>query len=161
MEERLQKTEAKLDQQDILILKLIEQQVPINHENLFAGFSAYASVSRNYNTDNVLLFDSVNYNNGNHYNPETGVFVCPVDGVYLFAMTLCAPHDEAMFAHIRISGVKMVGAYSRDYELSSNLLVSSCNAGDEVSIVGGQNGDTLQGSDGHRYSTFSGVIIHV
>ena len=161
IEERLQRFQAKIDQQDLLISQLIERQVPIKHENLFSGFSAYASVIRNYNTDDVLLFDSVFYNNGNHYSPDTGVFVCPVDGMYLFATTLCAPRSGGMFAHIRMSGVKMAGSFSQDYELSSNLVITSCNAGAEVSIVGGQNGDTLFGSEEHRYSTFSAVIIHV
>ena len=158
MEERLQRTETKLD---VLISKHIEQEVPTKHENLFAGFSAYASVTRNYNIDNVLLFDSVIYNNGNHYNPDTGVFVCPVDGMYLFALTLCASPDEVMYAHIRMSGVKIAGAYSRSYDLSSNLVVSNCNAGQQVSVVGGENNNALHGTEEHRYSTFSAVIIHV
>ena len=51
-----------------------------------AAFSAYLNESVfHLSSGDIVKYDKVLLNEGDHYNSFTGVFTCPVDGMYMFS----------------------------------------------------------------------------
>ena len=129
----------------------------------------YFDVSKSNGTvssTNVVVYNNVYINNGNHYNNSNGRFTAPVDGHYQF-----------WFGHIKgnTSGVvrakwrKNGGAYlhgSRELRHDDNAgqygengavtLIASLNANDYVQVV--VTAGTVYGS-GSDYTYFCGTLI--
>jgi hypothetical protein len=55
----------------------------VNGGNTQPAFNAYRSTDQT--TDNALVFDTVRFNQGSHYNNSTGKFTAPLAGLYYFA----------------------------------------------------------------------------
>ena len=55
--------------------------------NVTSGFLAYNSHTQVYTTGQVVEFDSVIYDFNNDFNTATNTFTCPVDGIYMVAVT--------------------------------------------------------------------------
>ncbi len=53
-----------------------------------AYFLAYLTTDTATNPTTIILFDGIEYNNGNHYSAATGTFIAPVDGWYRIEASL-------------------------------------------------------------------------
>ena len=58
------------------------------------GFTAYMDHSVHLGIDQTVVFNHVLFNDGGAYNAQTGIFSCPVDGVYLFFFEVGAWHQQ-------------------------------------------------------------------
>ena len=86
-----------------------------------------------------VVYDKVLVNVGNAYDPQTGLFTCPRDGVYVFTWsTMSHNPGENCLAYIYRNGVKslMTHAYesSSHLETASNTEIYHLNQGDTVWI---------------------------
>ena len=57
------------------------------------AFSAWRDSDELINTDEIIIFEMVDANLGDAYNPSTGIFTCPVNGYYAFSVFV--------FSHVR------------------------------------------------------------
>ena len=48
------------------------------------------------NVHQRVVYDVIVMNEGNAYDPGTGIFRAPVDGTYMFAVTACATNKDAI-----------------------------------------------------------------
>ena len=49
------------------------------------AFTAFdSSGDTTYNAGDIIQFRNVLFDQGNHYDPFTGQYTCPVSGIYLF-----------------------------------------------------------------------------
>tara|TARA_R100000951_G_scaffold28302_1_gene24274 strand:- start:568 stop:1371 length:804 start_codon:yes stop_codon:yes gene_type:complete len=112
---------------------------------------------------NVVPFDSVDFNVGNAYSSSTGIFTCPVAGIYLFQCNLISGSTANIEADLLLNNSRKFN--SRNYSSSSGtqngiglggLLQLSIN--DEVKIIIGGSSNTY-GSGGGGFDTFSGCLI--
>nr|XP_034320015.1 complement C1q-like protein 2 isoform X2 [Crassostrea gigas] len=128
------------------------------------AFFAYLSTKEpNPGTHKTFIFDVDHTNIGGHYSHHTGVFTCPIHGVYIFSWSIYCNvggyvHSELVVNSSPVSG-KFVGAMSLSFTFSStDLAIVELNAGDEVYIRTPPNhaasGQVL--SDPQYRSTFSG-----
>jgi len=113
----------------------------------------------------IIPYDRVTVNDGNGYN-ETGVFTCPVNGVYFFQFH--ATKGEQYEAHVKLmkNGVPILAAHSRGqkYQIqeTSNSVILPLKEGDKIwTVLGAQNGVPYQvlSHPVHRYTTFSGFLL--
>uniref|UniRef100_A0A8D2JD78 EMILIN-2 n=1 Tax=Varanus komodoensis TaxID=61221 RepID=A0A8D2JD78_VARKO len=125
----------------------------------------------------VVHFNKVLVNDGNHYNPSTGIFKAPYEGRYLITAVLTPERNEYIEAVLSVSNVSVAQVHTEGYRrelleyhkpragkqtcggTGTFHLVLHLKAGAEVSIV--VTGGKLAYTDSDEiYSTFSGVLLY-
>ena len=122
------------------------------------AFSAYPSTTTDYVTGSIVQFDVVVTNIGSSYSNDISVFQCPVNGIYLFAISLQSTLGFRMQANIIKDGSVLLSSYSDDENniQSSTLAVTECLASETVWVECiGDNQQLI----GDNRSSFSGVLI--
>ncbi|XP_021366869.1 uncharacterized protein LOC110459092 [Mizuhopecten yessoensis] len=126
------------------------------------AFYAYLSASINEPGDAYTIkFDHVITNNGNHYNPVTGAFTCPKDGVYVFNWSIGRNSIGFIHSELRKNGAAIGYSTSADDHYptdSSQSSVLVLSQGDVVTaaVTGHSSSPKLW-----RYHTsFTGFLIH-
>ncbi|XP_077176406.1 complement C1q-like protein 2 isoform X2 [Paroedura picta] len=107
--------------------------------SLSAAFSGpkiafYVGLKSPHEGYEVLKFDDVVTNLGNHYNPATGKFTCQVR-----ASAIAQDADQ-------------------NYDYASNSVVLHLDLGDEVYVK--LDGGKAHGGNNNKYSTFSGFLLY-
>ena len=101
------------------------------------------AVSFTRNDDNVaqgnkLILRKVSFNDNDNYDTASGVFTCPVQGVYLFSFFFNSQHDVSF--GIYKDNVEMVRASNADKNSANDwgsghgLTICYCAAGSNVSV---------------------------
>ncbi|XP_018408867.1 PREDICTED: EMILIN-2 [Nanorana parkeri] len=125
----------------------------------------------------LIPFNQVLVNDGDHYNPATGIFTAPIEGRYLVTAVLTPEQEQYLEAVLSVSNVSVAqlhtSGYRRELLEYSDLrpgrqicggvgtfnLVLHLKAGDEVAIV--LTGGKLASSDSDdMFSTFSGIFLY-
>uniref|UniRef100_A0A3B4WQA5 Complement C1q like 2 n=1 Tax=Seriola lalandi dorsalis TaxID=1841481 RepID=A0A3B4WQA5_SERLL len=112
----------------------------------------------------VLRFDDVITNLGNHYDPSTGKFTCHVSGIYFFTyhVLMRGGDGTSMWADLCKNGQVRASAIAQDadqnYDYASNSAVLHLDSGDEVYVK--LDGGKAHGGNNNKYSTFSGFILY-
>ena len=133
------------------------------------GFSAKATGDADveYVGGEIVMYDSVLSNFGDHYNSATSTFICPYDGIYLFNVNLQSFYtsrvDVVMFRNdIALSEAMAFndGAGTNGYPTASSLVVTWCNSGDVIWVKCdyAENGGVLHSS---QHNVFSGYLLDV
>ncbi|CAM4607855.1 unnamed protein product [Leuciscus chuanchicus] len=112
----------------------------------------------------VLRFDDVVTNVGNHYDPTTGKFTCQVSGIYYFTyhVLMRGGDGTSMWADLCKNGQVRASAIAQDadqnYDYASNSAVLHLDSGDEIYVK--LDGGKAHGGNNNKYSTFSGFILY-
>ncbi|XP_062596067.1 complement C1q tumor necrosis factor-related protein 3-like [Saccostrea cucullata] len=129
------------------------------------GFSASVSSSSSSWNSGTLVFPTVITNEGNGYNPSTGIFTAPVGGTYVFFVNVQSYERQYIYVDIMLNGSTKVRtmAYSYSssldyYDAGPNLVVLSIQKGDRVWIK--RYSGSGYYNDGPM-TTFSGFLIHM
>ncbi|XP_052068858.1 complement C1q-like protein 2 [Mytilus californianus] len=121
------------------------------------AFTASLSAPKSVGGNEILKFDKVWTNNGNHYDPSTGVFQAPIEGLYQVSATVMSVNGKNVLAKLWQNETKMVGLYpGTGYSEATVNMVLHLKKGDKVTVRG-INGDLHSSS--HYYSTFSAYLI--
>ena len=149
------------------------------HFNFLPGIRAFAGIAfsvvltsdvPHMTEHQPIVYDKVLLNDGNGYNPSSGIFTCPVRGVYLFmyhlgVQDLTNPAGVQTWIHLTINGHAQNSATADTTESSQEL------QGSNSAIVQLSQGDTvwvetyLPGHSNSLYghqllNTFSGVLLY-
>ncbi|NWI94638.1 EMIL2 protein, partial [Pitta sordida] len=125
----------------------------------------------------VVHFNKVLVNDGDYYNPDTGIFTSPYEGRYLITAVLAPERDEYVEAVLSVSNTSVAQLHTAGYRRElleyhkpysgkrtcggpgTFHLVLHLKAGDEVNVV--VTGGKLAYTDSDEmYSTFSGVLLY-
>ncbi|XP_063427886.1 complement C1q-like protein 2 isoform X2 [Mytilus trossulus] len=124
------------------------------------AFTASLSASQTINANDVVKFDKIWTNNGNHYNPKTGIFKAPREGLYHVSTTVMSTHGKTVHVRIWHNGNKTVGLYpGTGYSEATANMVLHLKKGDKVTVKGGGGGNTALFSSSEHYSMFSVYLI--
>ncbi|KAL4217376.1 hypothetical protein ACF0H5_023827 [Mactra antiquata] len=150
---------AKLDALEKKVATL-ETQNAHSHDSV--AFSAELTTTIT-GSGHHIYFDNVKLNLGNAYNPHHGTFVPPINGTYLFSLTLCSNGGHAVVLQLNanndILGRMLAGDDSYS-ECSSKVLIAHLHAGDDVYVQQYGSHDYLYAVAGYGYPLFTGVLIH-
>ncbi|KTG47703.1 hypothetical protein cypCar_00020651, partial [Cyprinus carpio] len=125
----------------------------------------YAGLKKQHEGYELLKFDDVVTNLGNHYDPTTGKFTCSIPGIYYFTyhVLMRGGDGTSMWADLCKNNQVRASAIAQDadqnYDYASNSAVLHLEPGDEVYIK--LDGGKAHGGNNNKYSTFSGFIIYV
>lgn len=125
----------------------------------FPAFTAYRTSKQSLSVKNAVVFDKVWTNNGNGYNPSSGVFTAPIAGLYHFAAVVMSVEGKSLYLSLFHNSAKIASSFITDkgYKTGTFDVVLTLEKGDTVSIKSGHNQYIF--SDGDKYSTFSGNLI--
>jgi hypothetical protein len=122
IDERLDKVDDRLDKMDGTLeigddrLEKVEKRI-----NTQVSFQAAANATRMYN--DVLQFYDVALNIGGHYNPNNGVFLFTVNGVYLFNVVILSNRGKIVRFALKIDGVEIGRGYGQDRIIKMTLVL--------------------------------------
>ncbi|KAJ3607928.1 hypothetical protein NHX12_024979 [Muraenolepis orangiensis] len=123
----------------------------------------YAGLRNPQEGYDVLRFDDVVTNIGDHFEGATGKFTCKVPGTYFFIYNVLMRGGDgtSMWADLIKNGLVRASAIAQDqdqsYDYASNSAILHLDAGDEVFIK--LDGGKAHGGNSNKYSTFSGFIL--
>lgn len=105
----------------------------------------------------IIVFDNVITNIGNTYNGHLGSFIAPVNGIYVFSVTLVTSSNAGFHGNIVRNGELVTRLYaSTGYQTASQTVVLQLQKGDDVCI---QNADVDTTIFGYKYTLFSGFLL--
>ncbi|XP_001920705.2 complement C1q-like protein 2 [Danio rerio] len=129
-----------------------------------AKIAFYVGLKNPHEGYEVLRFDDVVTNVGNHYDPTTGKFTCQVSGIYYFTyhVLMRGGDGTSMWADLCKNGQVRASAIAQDadqnYDYASNSVVLHLDSGDEIYVK--LDGGKAHGGNNNKYSTFSGFILY-
>nr|CBX41727.1 putative C1q domain containing protein MgC1q78 [Mytilus galloprovincialis] len=126
------------------------------------AFSASMTNAKVLGATEILQFDKVWTNNGNDYDPNTGIFKAPLKGVYQFSFTVMSSRGKKLRVYLWHNGNRLVGVYPGiGYNEGTANIVLNLQKGDRVYVkCGGSDHGYIHTANGYWYSMFSGYLIH-
>ncbi|CAL1537639.1 unnamed protein product [Lymnaea stagnalis] len=95
MKQELSKKESIGTRVEEISKKLTQIELKLTQPN--AGFYAWKSLHVTEEDFDIQWFDSVECNYGNDFDPQTGIFTAPVNGLYLISISIGSPVDFDQF----------------------------------------------------------------
>ena len=132
------------------------------------GFTAYLSHSvQHLGLNQSIVFDKALFNDGAAYNTYSGIFACPIGGVYLFFFEVGSGFQQQIVAKLVVNGVNKVDAigdaeYHQYHEAQgSNMAIVRLKQGDHVWVENYRWTDkAVEGDKTDRFTTFSGILLY-
>jgi hypothetical protein len=102
--------------------------------NFSAFFSALANNSGPFSHDTDLVFTHVITNFGNNYDPETGYYTAPFNGIYQFIVTISATGRQKAGVNIMKNdqSILTVWSESEPWSTTSQTVILKLNKDDLV-----------------------------
>ena len=132
------------------------------------AFTAYATTFREYDNGDVIIFDHIITNVGNHFSAATNKFTCPRRGLYLFSLTLYL--SDIIYGAIMLNGNEIgevrgtsgvsVGGLRGGANQNSITTTVVCEANQMVWIEQDNESEReLRGYSDDPVTMFTGVLI--
>ena len=93
------------------------------------AFNAYSPNDRSMDTNQIYVWTGTRVNEGNAYNPSTGIFKAPVTGIYYFAVHTC--NNGGLYNNYAIVKEKTDIATSYQYDNA----IGDCTSMNTVTMV--------------------------
>lgn len=122
------------------------------------AFTASLTSSITLQPNEVLKFDKVWLNIGNVYDPSTGVFTVPRNGLYFVSSTVMASRGLHLHCHLWKNNQSDVGMFGTDYSTGTLNTVMALKKGDRIYAKHDHNKDGEQ-LYGNHWSMFSAYLI--
>ncbi|OWF53199.1 heavy metal-binding protein HIP-like [Mizuhopecten yessoensis] len=112
----------------------------------------------------TIVFESVVLNEGGAYDNLTGVFTCPVEGVYYFSVSIMSWTDEDIETVLVVNGGRVVSNYAagqQHFNVGSSSVVVRLKVGDKVwvHVVPSLNNPPNIRMIGRGWTTYTGFMI--
>ncbi|XP_033103409.1 collagen alpha-1(X) chain-like [Anneissia japonica] len=138
-----------------------EQVAPTNSQPKSA-FSVGYNVNPGRHPVSPMKYPLIITNVGNHYNKETGKFVCQHPGIYVFQFTSGSTSSNNMVTSIMKNGQRILSAFvtGSGYKSASNMVVLDLVANDEVWTEPLNTSLNYYYSENHIFCSFSGFLLY-
>ncbi|XP_063425618.1 cerebellin-3-like [Mytilus trossulus] len=128
-------------------------------KKIVIALTASLSATKSIGSGAVVQFDKVWTNEGNGYDPNSGIFTAPRKGFYQISATTMSPDGKYFHSYLMKNNEKTVGLYTgQGYHTGSASIVFKLKKGDRVYIKHRSGTEAIY-SDGDHWSMFSGFLI--
>ncbi|CAG2184664.1 COL8A [Mytilus edulis] len=125
------------------------------------AFSAVLTHKQTVASNTAVKFDKVVTNIQDGYDPATGIFTAPTDGVYHISSTVISPVGKKLFVSLYHNDVPITSIWVNPkddtHEMGTTNMVLMLKDGDEVAIR--SRGNFEVHSNGAGFTSFSGFLI--
>ncbi|XP_045178499.2 complement C1q-like protein 2 [Mercenaria mercenaria] len=148
----------------VLVLAAVHstKSAPLSSDHTVSFSVGLSSTQNVYNKD-TIKYDIIFVNEHNGYNPSTGVFTCPVPGLYVFHFHAYSSNkDTIMWLDLLHNGNVMVSVSGyNSHTVGSQTVLLKLQLGDRVQIQSKESQEfALFGLPQQIYSTFTGYVLH-
>ena len=107
----------------------------------------------------TVVFPSVIFNTGNHYNSSNGAFTTPIAGRYLFTTGLFSVSGTSVYTEIRVNGSHVAWTIytGSGYGTANHSVILNLSANDIVTVV--VSGGQLYAAGSTSDCYFSGILL--
>ncbi|XP_052761584.1 heavy metal-binding protein HIP-like [Mya arenaria] len=127
-------------------------------------FNARSPQTSSLSEGEVIVYKTVNTNQGNGYSSTTGKFTAPARGFYLLLMHTCTPTNAHANLHIVKEGSVLMASihYDKDqYTCSSSQAFVQLNVEESVWVKCSSGGSSVKlYDDSFLWTSFGGALIH-
>ncbi|XP_063399013.1 EMILIN-2-like [Mytilus trossulus] len=121
------------------------------------AFTASRTHTKPIAANQVITFETVWLNTGHIYNPSTGVFTVPMDGLYLVSSSLMSTYAKHLHCHMWKNDQPNVGAFGTGWSQGTLNALMDLKKGDTLSIRHDNRKDEVV--YGGHWSMFSAYLI--
>lgn len=109
----------------------------------------------------TIVFDHVYTNIGKGYNPKTGKFIAPFDGLYRFGSTGMSQGKDAVFLQMNKNGIEVARSTAqRNYNTADMEAILELKKGDVIEVTRRTNSNKqTERLHGNRLASFTGFLI--
>ncbi|KAH9500395.1 Complement C1q tumor necrosis factor- protein 6 [Bulinus truncatus] len=141
-----------------VILQFTRAEAQLNKSVIF---SVGLKSEKDLRAGEYLLYDHVYTNIGNAYDINTGVFTCPVKGVYLILLNSLTQKVNEAWLEVYRNNNYIMSVYGQHDPINisaSNSVIVELNQGDRL-YVKSRRSSGVYGKADDIYCTFSGYLI--
>ena len=110
-----------------------------------------------------LVFDTIVTNEGNVYDPETGIFRAPLNGTYIFFLKACATNNDTLSLDIvkdQQTSLSELRCGAKDYkDCNHEVTTSYLSAGSTVGVERANNPNDQNKKKSVHFCSFTGHKI--
>ncbi|VDI32275.1 Hypothetical predicted protein [Mytilus galloprovincialis] len=109
----------------------------------------------------TVVFDQVYTNIGKGYNPKTGKFIAPFDGLYRFGSTGMSQSYHSVFLQMNKNGIEVArSTASQNYNTADMEAILELKKGDIIEVTRRTNSNKqTERLHGNRLASFTGFLI--
>ncbi|CAC5416247.1 COL8A [Mytilus coruscus] len=125
------------------------------------AFSSVLTHAQSVSANAAIKFDRVIINIQDGYDPTTGIFTAPSNGVYHISSTVMNSKGKTLFVSLYLNDVTITSIWlnpaSQTYEMGTTNMILDLKEGDKVTIR--SRGSYTVHSNLNIHSSFSGYLI--
>merc|ERR1712117_460526 len=127
-------------------------------------FDAYRTKAYDGGGEENLTFQGTSVNTGGGMDPDTGIFTCPIGGLYMFVFHVATHDNKKALLSIRLNGEEVASVFDQNHKdnhknsMAGTNILLSLKAGDEV-VVYAYTGTWLADFAMNHYTHWVGLLL--
>ncbi|BFZ22929.1 hypothetical protein BsWGS_25968 [Bradybaena similaris] len=131
-----------------------------DQSNEFVGFSVTMKEITSVTPGQMVKYNNVITNVGNHYDPDTGVFTAPRTGYYMFHIHAITNGPAAFWFQLVHNGIARVNCHGFNaWAMGGNSVLLHVMAGESVYVRAVHLTGNVYDHATEHYTTFCGVMV--
>merc|ERR1712079_617190 len=127
-------------------------------------FDAYRTKAYDGGGEENLTFQGTSVNTGGGMDPDTGIFTCPIGGLYMFVFHVATHDNKKSLLSIRLNGEEVASVFDQNHKdnhknsMAGTTILINLKRGDEV-VVYAYTGTWLADFAMNHYTHWVGLLL--
>ncbi|VDI63872.1 Hypothetical predicted protein, partial [Mytilus galloprovincialis] len=121
------------------------------------AFTASLTNKKTLAAKEIIKFDKVWLNTGDIYDPSTGIFTVPINGLYLVSSSMMSDSGKHLHCHLWRNDQSNVGVFGTGYSQGSLNTVMDLKKGEHLTIH--LHNGAVENAYGFHWLMFSAYLI--
>jgi len=127
-------------------------------------FDAFRTKAYDGGGEENLTFSGCTANSGGGMDPDTGIFTCPIGGLYMFVFHVATHDNKKALLSVRLNGEEMASVFDQNHKdnhknsMAGTTILLDVKKGDEV-VVYAYTGTWLADFAMNHYTHWVGLLL--